>query len=465
MGSFYRSNLFRQIFLVLLLSIPFFSHALTSKTSNVIYGSVPYLTFDGGQTRAVNTDGLLGITLSNGIQYTPSTNSSSITPIELPAVGQSFADIGMMLPVDTNSASLSTLIGSPYNFWGDDDGDGDISATGSLSLSIVDRDNQSVSRETVLTMCNAPYQIKLTSTEGTLMTRYGLPRSSHFNASDVTYFVNPKASPVICFAKPNLHVGNLNEDGKSHDFRGSALIWDPDKGFLTQSATPSSYNLNFPTTGADGLYFDLDIGGSNQALFWAPVSHSGITATMTDSSPTSVRVTLSGPVATSSQWSSDNPGSVLRPALPQTFELVGRDSEGNDVVKYGFVLKQWFVNRGHVNKILSNQIAWCDDIGYRLPAVKDLTNASCRGTNSGSHCQGSVGATPASPSNFYQRSIGAGFFTEWGYLYQHPGGSFRGAWYWTSDRHASGQFVVNSHYGNIFWNDPNLPPFGMCVTD
>ena len=119
----------RQVFLVLtvavLLVISFSNHALTSKTANIIHGSAPYLTSDGGRTRVTDTDGLLGISLSNGEHYTPSDTHSSITkPIELPIAGQTFADIGMLVPTNTNSIALSSLIGTPYNYWGDDDGDG-----------------------------------------------------------------------------------------------------------------------------------------------------------------------------------------------------------------------------------------------------------------------------------------------------------------------------------------------------
>ncbi|MCX8583023.1 hypothetical protein, partial [Gilliamella sp. B3372] len=141
--SFHRSKLFRLIFVVLLL--PSFSHALTVNTSNSIHGNEPYLTYDGGRTRAVNNDGLLGITLSDGTHYTPSTNSSSITPISLPVEGQSFADISMFVPTNTNSVDLNSLIGPPNNYWGDDDGDSDVTATGTLSLSIVDKSGQTVS--------------------------------------------------------------------------------------------------------------------------------------------------------------------------------------------------------------------------------------------------------------------------------------------------------------------------------
>ena len=406
---------------VVLQSISFANYALTTKTTNIIYGSAPYLTFDGGRTRVTNTAALLWISLSDGRTFTPTTNNSSSTnPIELPAIGQSFADIGMLVPTDTNSIALSSLIGTPYNYWGDDDGDGQgidgVTATGSLNLSIVDRNNNPVARNEVLTICKAPYKLTLSNGEGRLKTRYGVPNESRFTAGNATYYINPKAAPVICYARPDLY----------YNAGLSVSMWAPDKGFLTQSFTPSSYGLNFPTTGANNLYFDLLIIGTNQALSWAPVSHGGITATMTNSTNTSVRVTLTGPVATSLKWDLVNPGRIDRPSLPQVFELVGRDSRGNAVVKYGFVLKQWFISSfGHGNLTFDNYVSSvCNKMGYRFPKVRDLTNASsciatCRG-----HPNELVGATPASPDRYFRRHIGAGFFTEWGYMANYRGANF-----------------------------------------
>ena len=61
--------LFRQVILallpILLMLTSYCSQALTAKTRNFINGHAPYLTFDGGYTRATNTDELLGITLSD----------------------------------------------------------------------------------------------------------------------------------------------------------------------------------------------------------------------------------------------------------------------------------------------------------------------------------------------------------------------------------------------------------------
>ncbi|MCX8684896.1 hypothetical protein [Gilliamella sp. B2864] len=441
--------------------LPFSGHALTSQTTaNQIQGTPPYLTFDGGRTRAVDANGLLGITLSNGANYTPSNNSSSATPIVLPVAGQSFADIRMFVPTNTNSVALSTLIGPPNNYWGDDDGDSGVSATGSLSLSIVDRNNRPVSRDTVLTTCtdSAPYKVTLSSTDGTLSTRYGFPNRSTFSARSETYYVNPKAGPVVCFARPNLLYGKLGDwpSFPSWDFAGPSSMWDPANGFIPQSTEPSLYGRNFPTTGANGLYFDLLISGSSQPLSWSPVSLGGITVTMSNPTATSVRVTLTGPYATPSQHSSSNPVPISKPTLPQTFELVGRDSNGTPVVKYGFTLKQWFVNTGSVKKNYPNTLSWCNSIGYQVPRVSDLTNAVRTASPAIS------GATPSSPGNYYQRRIGSGFFTEWGRMYDYSGVGFVSNWYWTSAPYGSDQVVVSTNNGVVSWYYAYYDNYGLC---
>ena len=437
---------------------------MTSKTTNIINGNAPYLTFDGGQTRVTNTEALLGISLSDGSAFTPATNNSNKNPIVLPVAGQSFLDISMLVPTNTDSIALSSLIGPPYNYWGDDDGDGQgingITVTGSLSLSIVDKNNQAVSRNTVLTICNAPYKLTLSNTEGTLKTRYGVPNESPFSASNVSYYINPKATPVICFAKPSLLFGTDN-------YAGPANIWNPNKGFLTQSVTPSSYGLNFPTTGANNLYFDLIIVGNDQDLFWEEVSHDKITAAMSNSTKNSVRVTLTGPAVTKqTQWDSSNPDNINKPSLPQVFELVGRDSHGNAVVKYGFELKQWFVNRGKKSYKYVDTSSWCKKIGdYRMPEVKDLTHAVCSGIDSHSKCQGAVGAKPPSSGNNYNRRVGTGFFTEWGEMKSYTSASFNYYYYWTSDVQSttSNRFVVNSNIGSVYTDAEDVRNYGLCV--
>ncbi|OCG07633.1 hypothetical protein A9G13_05255 [Gilliamella sp. wkB178] len=443
---------------LLLLPYATTTQALSATTAQVIHGTQPYFTFDNGATKYTTTNGLLWITLSDGTHITPAINTSATTPIVLPNVGETLADVQMLVPTTANSIPISTFLGAPYNYWGDDDGDGQgangVTASGDLSVSITDKDNQAVSRSASLDICQAPYKVALTSTAGSLTTQYGLPNSSSFSGGTATYYISPKAPPKICYARPNRGAYGTG------DYAGPATIWEPYKGFLVQSTTPSGYNRNFPTTGANNLYFELEIGGvKGSALTWPTVSRGGITATMTPSPyyPNGIRVTFTGPAATSSQWSSDSPGRIATPTLPQTFELVGKDSSNNEVLKYGFQLRQWFVNRGEKYANYANTSSWCSSLGggYRLPQVKDLTNAVRTGA---------VGATPSSTMNNYQRNIGAGLFTEWGIMNDYTAAGFVDYYYWTSDSYGSNQFIVHSGYGIVDSDNPSYSRSGgVCA--
>ena len=187
------------------------------------------------------------------------------------------------------------------------------------------------------------------------------------------------------------------------------------------------------------------------------------TITRSSNSSTSITVTLTGPAITdNSQNDTNNPSPIGIPSLPQAFEIVGKMKDGGRetgvVVKYGFVLKQWFVNRQKRFYTYRDTSTWCTKVGYRMPTVKDLTNATCQGWNLGNpyYCEGSVGATPSSASNNYTRHIGAGFFSEWGMMQDYPHGNFHGpdyesSFYWTSDisPHPYRIFMVNSNTGSV----------------
>jgi hypothetical protein len=258
-------------------------------------------------------------------------------------------------------------------------------------------------------------------------------------------------------------------------------IWDPDYGALVQSTNPASYALNFPTTGADGLYFYLLMVGEVDELIWEPATHEGITTILErvtkiqcfeiefnlcngiNRSMSFLKVTLKGPEA-NSQWQNPYPSRIAVPRLPQTFEIIGRDSEGNEVIKYGFVLQKWFVIRGDYKYdprkgwggTFQEQEAWCPSLGYRLTQVKDLTNAVCidRGdgkdsTNPYFECPGGkVGAMPSSPYNRAQRRIGAGFITEWGWPthYTHINSAM---WIWTSDSDGDYAYTTGTGSGMV----------------
>ncbi|OCG41109.1 hypothetical protein A9G25_06520 [Gilliamella sp. Bif1-4] len=405
---------------------------------------------------------LLGIKLSDGRTFTPQNNPSSPTaPIELPNAWGTFADIEMIVPSSSDSININDLV--TQGKWGDDDGDGqragEVTASGSISLVIKDKDGNTVNRSDTLSLCKAPYKVTLDSSEGTLETRYGMPNSSTFSGGTAEYYITPPSQPVICAVRPDLIKG-------TDDYAGPSSMWNPAKGFLTQSTTPSSYDQNFPTTGADGLYFDLDIGGIDASqLSWTVNTSGSLNATVSwrlpnqgdtwikDTSKNVTRVTLHGPRASITQIGSSNPDPLTRPSLPQTFELVGRDRSGNEV-RYGFVLRQWFVNRGSEWNIYSDDLAWCNSLGYRMPRVRDLTNSNYN----------NLSATPSSSGNHYMRHIGAGFFSEWGYMYHYDAGFSQYA-HWTSDATGSSQFLVDAYDGYVRSDSASVRDwrYGLCT--
>ncbi|MCX8583421.1 hypothetical protein J3T94_05210, partial [Gilliamella sp. B3372] len=131
---------------------------------------------------------------------------------------------------------------------------------------------------------------------------------------------------------------------------------------------------------------------------------------------------------------------------------------GTPVVKYGFTLKQWFVNRGSKLDNYSNTVSWCNSLGYRVPKVKDLTNAS----RDWYYNPISIGASPSSSSRYYMRHIGSGFFTEWGKMDDYSGVGFINSWYWTSDPDGSAQFFVGTYYGHVDSLYTHYGIHGLC---
>ena len=119
-----------------------------------------------------------------------------------------------------------------------------------------------------------------------------------------------------------------------------------------------------------------------------------------------------------------------------------------------FTLKQWFVHRGNVGEYdYSNVLSWCNSIGYRMPLVRDLTNSNHQ----------NVGALPASSGNWYQRRIGAGFFTEWGYMPEYSAGDFI-TWYFTSEFNTWYRYIVSSTYG-VLDGSHNIKMGTLCASE
>ncbi|OCL19596.1 hypothetical protein [Gilliamella sp. wkB171] len=435
-------------------------YGLSSQTAKSINGSSPYLSFDNGKSASSTILPLLSITLpKNKVISALEDNSSATDPIMIDKVSSTFSDIVTNMPFANYPSTTLANVVVTNNYWHDPDGDKLFTITGNMQIKWENAAGEDVTNyvksnpNSELDTCKSPYKLTLSADAGSLATNYGIPSIGSFTGGSHSYYLYP-STPKVCYVKPSLAYGrHFNDEGLGGEIAGPPNIWNPDHGFLVQSITPESYGINFPTTGADNLYFDLDISGTG-ALNWPVVTHGGITATMIpNSSGTSVRVTLTGPVASEAQKQALTPGIIPKPNLPATFELVGKDNQGKEVIKYGFVLKQWFVNRGQNKVNYDNAKTWCDSIGYQLPTVKDLTNGYCPFPDDPT-CQSAVPTSDFSP---YQRYIGASFLAEWGKMGNYPNADFNNSetcLYWTRDRGQS-----DSYY-RVFFDDGVIYAFG-----
>ena len=308
----------RQIVFVLMVfvlqSISFSNYALTTKTTNIIKGSAPYLTLDDGVSKITSTEELLAIKLPNGTVITPQNDVSSITnPIELPDKTNTYASVQTIvpLPISGNNQfpiiNMTDLLATPYNYFADDDGDGfddsdliTATATGDIKIkwearnpavadinaknAFIDITSKVKSHpDTIPDLCDGVHKITISASDSELTTPYGEPNTNRFKGGSHSYYLTPKLDPKVCYAQPNLYPDNASLAGRDYEIDG--ILWDaaqiesdhdygvyrgyPSKGIKVLRATNSGNyqgetsitKNNFPTTGSHGLYFYLLLGG------------------------------------------------------------------------------------------------------------------------------------------------------------------------------------------------------------
>jgi hypothetical protein len=395
-------------------------------TANIIQGSAPYLTFDGGQTQSWDTDRFLNIELPDGKVLTPKNNPSSIAnPISLPRDGIKLSDIKTLIPSGQNTISMTDLLNN-NSFWADKDGDGDITATGNLTITGRDANGTEMGLDDTFQDCYAPYSIQMFHDSFTLSTAYGYPNSTPMvYSNNVIYYLNPPKGACTYSAKPNLYLSDSrkgNWDGANYS--GPPSEWDDAKGFKRQDLNnPAS---NFPTMGAYGLFFTMDMVdslGSEMAFDKSPAT-SGIDLNITGNGSIA-NIRLVGPKEGAS-------AAEAATAVPTTFILYSDKAKTNKV--YSFTIKKWFIVRKNDNGISHSYAQaeqYCNQLGYQIPTVNQLTNANSFYWNQGLAGQG----------NNYQRRIGGGLFSEWGETYDsvninygYPGSNFAShRAYWTKN--------------------------------
>ncbi|MCX8729054.1 hypothetical protein J3U66_01510 [Gilliamella sp. B2969] len=450
-----RKTIFLSLLSTLLFNYSFTAQALSTKTVNIIQGSAPYIEFNGNEINDLTE--LLSIRVGNDVYVSDEQGNmkkknddgtlTDVTSIMFANVDDIFKNVSTLLPADNTLHAFNDLSIIPSSMHKDIDGDDNFTLTGNFKGEWKDKENVSLDNKIVKLpdICKSPYTLTLTTTENpSISTLYGIPSTKIYGNGSAKYTIdiNPDTPAKVCFARPGSY---LQPPDLAEDISGPPNMWNKEYGFLIQSTDSNSYNLNFPTTGGDKLYFDMIIIGSPNVLTWPDVTVGGITATMSNITPTTVRVTLLGPSASKEQMlianAATNPtGPVDKPILPAKFELKGM-LNGEVVVKYGFEINKWFITKGRresaVRYELGKPSSWCSTTGYHLPQIMELTNASSWDSSSDYEPYPPPVQTP-SPDNFYKRMIGGGFLTEWGDLvddYTSSGSAFakKGfSFYWTT---------------------------------
>ena len=338
----------------------------------------------------------------------------------------------------------------------DSDGDGDIKLLEdpdtpiSLEWYYEDASNKEVkltdkqTQTTFETLVNSGiYPYVKVSGEIALTSNYGEPKSQTYPDSKIAVtktpyrnFVVQVAGEAIKYASPHMLY--------SHGIYtwGDTAVFDPtdENGYVPQD----NYFNNFPSVGANGLYFYLVTHGIDNSLnttIWSVKtsntndgSPSAITAIVTKSegpkaknsiggfkhydAKNMVLVTLKGPDSSSK---SSTQATAPKANLPVDIEVIGQTKQGV-TLSYKFRINKWFINRGDIIDEFDKQNAWCDGLGdYRSATARELSNAK-------------LISLPHNGNDMfnYKRSVHQGLITEWGGLSYFGGANFYNPTYgWT----------------------------------
>ncbi|MDF7671292.1 hypothetical protein PT276_08845 [Orbaceae bacterium ESL0721] len=438
----------RYCFLFSIVLLPLTSEAAISSalTAATIQGNSPYVSFDNGITKAADLTPLLTLKLSDGTLLTKENNyTSANNPIELPELGQTLADVEMLLPLAHNSIDINTIL-NQNSYLYDDDGDSEFNTIGTLNLNVTDTKGESIKdRYAILDSCKAPYKVTLSSSASKLSSAYGDPQSTQYAAQSESFYIKPKKGNAIAtYALPNLAYSGSFPNG-SYNVDGPASEWSNQLGFRLQDVCNPS--ANFPTTGTAGVNFQLTISNPEGAVTYSKEpSSSGLDLTITNINSNSVKVMLTGPRKGADPATADT-------AVPTTFTI-----RSGFTPIYTFKIDKWFImGPANTNGYDNNKCSSAFGSNYHNVRIVELTNANGSGWSGGLAGQGTN----------YQRRIGGGLLGEWGQFiwttnYQTD---FNYQTYWTSDKvDDNSQFTVNFYQGRVeYYNITQTFPQYICV--
>ena len=472
------------------------SVAITTQTIGLINGTAPYLTFDEGATILYTTEKFLNIKLSDDSEILSTKDESSeANPIVLSGSSNTFASIKTSVPLSTEgnedypSITLGSLITGSNNYWGDDDGDNEVTTAGTVNVKWQTVDGIDVTKvvknnpSKQFDGCDSPYKLTLTVVDGSLSTKYGIPSKTDFTDKSHSYYITQNSSqPKVYYAQPNISIDSSTSDNETRDrwVNGTPLKdldgpdWVASKGFVPQNI--NNPIKNFPTTGSNNLRFYLlldgispsDVVAANGETVSSEIGGNVKLALSSTKTPgwgnTSKRVALQIVLQGPSKNSND------KSFTPMTFKLYSDKAKSN--LLYSFRLERWFISLGartYMRQSRAEEL--CKEMNYRLPYVSDFTNTSYKSGNNRVNWSGGI---PNRNINNYRRQLSykdendkwiGGLLNEWGKVWSSTGNypnsdwplQHSDDWFWTSDRN----YTIDAGEGAI---DPSSSSYqGACV--
>jgi hypothetical protein len=465
-----------------------------AETTNVINGTAPYLSFDGGKTKILGVDDIFWMSYQVGNQtfrYTLDNNTSSQqNPILLPESIKTFADINSIIPknhpipewAEDNGQQIEFNSRYDRQYFFDDDGDEILSGAGMVSLKIFDEADdygsddlaewgeRSYKRSDLIDPCRYSYRMVLLSSISSVLSKFGVPSRRSFGATvtedewnedpwafedRLVLHIKPAVSnPYACWAYPltqptphSEHIGN--EWVASDLYRESGAK----KGYQLQNI--NSPSANFPTTAGDSFPFNLTVAGSfpHELSYSKQPKDSIINLTIRKAEefryygnyPNEATITLLGPKA----------GQPNTSFSPTTFIIYADQAQTKPI--YSFTINKWFILLEDGKRTFKESREYCESIGYRLPTVPELTNVKNVELN---WHQG----YPTGKEGFSKVQLGGGIIPEWGSdvfrLDRHIYRKF-----WSNNRHKNDNYYLVDAYGLIF-SEPITEQIGyaLCIS-
>ncbi|PXY94388.1 hypothetical protein [Frischella perrara] len=449
---------------------------LSKQTENPIQGTAPYLLFNfkNGETRKVlNSDDLLYMGFYDGDKlkiYDIRDNPSEENIFIVPATVKTFEQILLPIPLNAsyNTGNFQFIsLDELSSKWGvDDDGDRNFIGKGNLKVRITSEGGNTAKRYEQFVACDSPYyKIHLIisgaiSEEPAILTKYGNPERRVFSEQDIKFFVRHIIEPSACWVKPNMtsNGGASNRD----NYNGPVEQWDFSKGFSPQNIDQPS--LNFPTSGMDNLSFQLTMAETkvNDMTYTTEPSNSELRLAITpvsDDKKVIAKITLHGP-------NSSTTPPPQNTFIPTTFTIFTDNSKKTKL--YTFKIAKWFIVKPNSNDnkkgvIYSEAKEYCNNIGYKLPLIGDLTNGNAPDI-------AWKGGLLGQPNN-YQRRIGGGLLAEWGEISQnyYPDNNVTSMYFWgdynDDDTNNSYKYRVSIDEGVVSRTNVNtITAQAICVS-